>query len=183
VSDEHTNRLYNIPANICSGYDNFNYWRVIVINWGLFLGCKVFCKEHKKNISDGIGVLVGITPDDEDADRHILKVFYEKGRWNIYKDCEADNCKPILRPLSNMTDKEKNEFENVMMCGFKFKEVYLYDINKGLPNHKKQWIILAKTIVGSELYVNSPDQIIWLMSKSFYVGQCEENECIMQDNK
>ena len=69
-----------------------------------------------------------------------------------------------------MSDEDKREFENVMKCNFKFEKVYLYDINKGHPNYKNQWIVLAKTTIGTELYVNSPDQIIWLCSKGYDIG-------------
>jgi hypothetical protein len=129
--------------------------------FGLHIGCRVkHSFTHDNTLREGISLLTGV---------QILQggtIFIEAG----FKEYNHQFCKLILKPLSKITDEDKAEFENIMMCGFKFEKVYLYDINKGHPNHKKQWIILAKTIVGTELYVNSPDQILWLCSKGYDIG-------------
>jgi hypothetical protein len=107
------------------------------MNWGLFLGCN--CRHPQK----GEGRLNLIDIDN-------LEIY--------------EGWKPILRPLSSMTDEEKREFPDKKrkLTQARFDGEYAF-------------LIFTK---GAR--VARVSDILWLIEKGFYVNQCREDECIIE---
>jgi len=122
------------------------------MNWGLFLGCRVRYFGVKKEDF----ILDGVFKKDNNT---MLQV--KNKDYSVYDY----DCKPVLRPLSSMTDDEHAYFIKLFCLLQVFKPRLLFD---------------------NIVYVNfgtagTTQQIIWLMQKGFYVGQCEEGEYILDE--
>jgi hypothetical protein len=113
--------------------------------WQYFIGCKA------KDNDGNIGTVTSL----------------DYGTDHIYIDGIMQNdegWKPILRPLSSMTDEEKREFPDKKreLTGARFDGEYAF-------------LVFTK---GAR--VARVSDILWLMEKGFYVNQCREDECIME---
>jgi hypothetical protein len=129
------------------------------MRWGNFIGCKVSTKRGKGILKEITYNQVGIKIDGL-VNTPQCEYFY-------FDDTDKD-CKPILRPLSSMTDEEKREF----------------DIIEGKKNKKLtkatfdgEHIIMRFSTGGR---VGRTSDLIYLMEKGFYVNQCREDECILE---
>lgn len=91
----------------------------------LYLGCEIY-----DSYNDRTGILKGITKDSVLIDH--------KTSWRL----DFDEVKPILRPLSDMTEEEKIEY------GETFKEVKPF-------------------FGGDSVYFESHETVRWLLSKHF----------------
>ena len=113
------------------------------MNWKYFIGCKA------KDNDGNIGTVTSL----------------DFGTNHIYVDhiMESDDgWKPILRPLSSMTDEEKREF-------VKIKELTIkkyHDDRTPITTETKRDLTFVEGL--------------WLMEKGFFVGQCREDECILE---
>lgn len=124
------------------------------MNWAYFIGCKV--KVHNWE-----GKLYGI-----ELDSHLI--ISDNGRIvPIHKD----NCKPILRPLSSMTEEEKVEMQKLFYKEHGQVKELILDVDK---------CVIVRLKKGREFHCNTIE-ILWLMSKGFYVNQCEPEECIIEE--
>jgi hypothetical protein len=88
--------------------------------------------------------------------------------------------KPILRPLSSMTDKEKDQM--IKDCpsrqndeGYRVKSIYLMGV-------ECEYISVVMKHETKSKYVRdlTINELLWLMEKGFFVNQCREDECIIE---
>jgi hypothetical protein len=140
------------------------------MNWGLFLGCKV--KTFKNELvgkSECYAIVkkitcseVGIEPD----------WFKSKGEHDLhYFTFNSENMpKPILRPLSSMTEEEKKEM---------YKKYYSKNPEINCVYLTSDGYVLVR-FKNDRDYGCGTMELFWLMSKGFYVNQCEETECIIE---
>jgi len=154
------------------------------MKWQYFLGCKVKCKGFKQK-----GILSGVYPDCETGKEWELMVtFKNEGKsWNRTKRLDSKDCKPILRPLSSMTDDEKREFNKMFFVpkkrAVKF-EIYAEIIRVTmLPNPEVFRSEVEKIYDKSfpTTGICTVKEVLWLMEKGFYVNQCELSECIIEE--
>jgi hypothetical protein len=137
------------------------------MNWHYFIGCKVkayFSTYKLYSINREGGAYI----DDLKTGERLFATL---------KDC-----KPILKPLESMIGEEKDKLQMLLGCAHKIKTVFLHNLNKyNAPTTASFNIILARTIYGTELYVNSAEAILYLMEIGCYIGQCELSECIIEE--
>jgi len=146
------------------------------MNWGLFLGCKVRMSGR---------CFVGDYFVKDVMSHRVQKDTYLLGtdRGTEY----AKHCKPILRPLSSMTDDEKGEFNKMFFVpkkrAVKF-EIYGEIIRVTmLPNPEVFRSEVEKIYDKSfpTTGICTVKETLWLMEKGFYIGQCELSECIIEE--
>ena len=135
-----------------------------MLNWGLFLGGKVDCKGHRF-------VLKYIAPSTHIYGVELLMPVDYAGY--LQSGFLPDECKPILRPLSSMTDEEKKELKQLCLT-------IVPELNKDITC---VYLDVAGCICIDiplwEWYAGTKE-LLWLMSRRFFVGQCEETECIIE---
>jgi hypothetical protein len=119
------------------------------MRWGLFLGCKV-------RAYNAVGKIVSVNTGDS------LEVHFMGD--SVSSMANIKDCKPILRPLSSMTEEEKREFPDKKrkLTQARFDGEYAF-------------LIFTK---GAR--VARVSDILWLMERGFYVNQCREDQCIIE---
>ena len=124
------------------------------MRWQYFLGCRV----RNRNCE--------YTVVSAKTDGAWLNAFSNNGQgFGLPIDSDNKNFKPILRPLSSMTEEEKREF-NEAFC--------------------KTGLFSPRLVFGNIVYVDfavpaTTKELLYLMEKGFFVNQCREDECILED--
>lgn len=101
--------------------------KLTAADWALYLGCEahLFCETGYGGIEyERTGTLIGIKPE---YDKSNGLVFMCNGghKWPIELTYKYSEAKPILRPLSDMTEEEAR---------------YLYEIVFGEDWHNRTWL-------------------------------------------
>jgi hypothetical protein len=110
----------------------------------LYLGCRVRIVEDEV----ATGILIGLVERDGYNTEHPCRVKIErKGKHSLYYCFDYSEIKPILRPLSDMTEEELQECGNM---------VYDFSGEPELNNHK--W---------KDFEIAAPEQFHWLLARHF----------------
>ena len=86
---------------------------------------------------------------------------------------DVKECTPVFRHLSSMTDEEKKEF------GETFFEESCDNIKTLQYDDRSDAVVMICYNEACSEICNIK-AILWLMSKGFWCGQCEETECILE---
>ena len=123
--------------------------------FGLHLNCRVKCKRY-----DEVGELYAV-------DENTCKIIFKSDRTAEY----IKECKLILKPLSAISDEDKEEFKRLFLKGgsyFKsinFSTIYCPNLTRvvELSFYKDETSPLSSIIIGNE-------QTLWLASKGYDIG-------------
>jgi hypothetical protein len=86
----------------------------------LYLGCRVRIEEDEV----ATGILIGLVERDGYNTEHPCRVKIErKGKHSLYYCFDYPEIKPILRPLSSMTEDEKKELDAIEKNGSSYPTV------------------------------------------------------------
>ena len=133
------------------------------MNWGLFIGGKVMFGNQTFVLSE--------------AGRGHL---HFEGFGNMRFD--SKDCKPILRPLSSMTEEEKDEIkERFYDRAFRIVGLEYVSFKDVSDNHIDLIVEWYEGGMACRSAIQSPEIILWLIERRFYVGQCKLSECIIEE--
>ena len=138
--------------------------------FGLHLGCRTKCRGEKKT-----GFVFRVLPDYEDIDKWDVGVIFwnEKKTWSRIHDFPITDCKLLLKPLSDMSDEDKREFEKEFCESYIKVNGFFIEDNQLKMKAIDTRSLSSTAILYENLFARAYPTLtesLWLCSKGYDVG-------------